>query len=137
METLLYPVLAQVALTFLLLFAMGRARVGSLSSGRVKMADIATNAGAFPDDVRKVSNCYMNQFETPLLFYAAMAFAMATQTVTAPIIALAWAWVASRYVHAGIFATSNNVRLRFYAFLTGVAILLALWVFLSLAILGS
>lgn len=66
---LLYPVLAMVLWTFVLLFWTLRKRVGALRSRRARLADIALSNDQWPDDVRKVSNNMHNQFESPILFY--------------------------------------------------------------------
>jgi hypothetical protein len=41
----------------------------------------------------------------------------------------------TRYVHAGIFATSNNVKHRSLAFFAGVLVLLIMWTVFAFKIL--
>jgi len=127
-NSIVFPVLAQVFLTFVLMFLMALKRVKAAQARRYKLRDIAVNSANYPDDVRKFGNSYVNQFELPLLFYLLCVILM----VAGPgnneyYLILAWAFVATRIVHAFIHVTSNNVIRRFYAFLAGSVVLLAMW----------
>ena len=134
---LVYPVLAQIRLTFVVLFATGRARVGSLMAGRVKMDDIAANAGAFPEDVRRFGNNFANQFETPVLFYVLVGIAIFIRATDVVMVVLAWAYVATRVAHAFVHLTSNHVPTRFRIFVAGVLVLLAMWVLIVIRLLTA
>ena len=125
---LAYPVLAQILLTFVLLFATGRHRVGAIRAGRVRVPDIALDSRKWPDDVLKISNNMHNQFETPVLFYALCGLAAGLGIAGTLMIVLAWLFVASRLAHTYIHLTSNHVLKRFMAFVFGVLALLAMWV---------
>lgn len=120
---ILWPALAQMALTFLLMGAMARARTGAIRSGAVKIRDVAVSGEAWPDRVKQVSNAFHNQLEMPILFYALAIIALVTKSVDIPLLALAWIYVALRIVHALIHTTSNRVPRRFYVFaLSNVAL---------------
>jgi len=136
-SALIYPVLVQAALTFALLFWMGYVRNVAVRSGRVRLKDIALGQSAWPDRVTQISNCYLNQFQLPVLFYAGVAFAMILGQVGTVLLALAWAFVALRVVHAAIHTTSNNVPRRFYAFLSGALVLSAMWLLLGVRLLSE
>lgn len=129
------PLLAQVALTFALMFWMGFCRFGCLNRGETKVSDIALGQKAWPEQATKAANNYGNQFELPVLFFAAGAVALATRTYDIVFVALAWHFVAFRIIHTIIHTTSNGVTLRFYAFLAGALVLLAMWVYLAAVIL--
>lgn len=132
---LLYPVFLQVALTFFILFWMGRKRLTALRNREVKMGDIALGQRAWPAHVTQVSNTYQNQFELPMLFYVLVAFALALpRTVDMTLVALAWAFVASRVAHAVIYTTNNVIRWRFTAFVIGALLLLAMWALFALRV---
>lgn len=131
------PVLVQVALTFLLMMALGRARVASAGNGEVKIKDIALSSDAWPQRIRQIGNSYANQFEMPVLFYVLVGLLIVTKSGTAVMLALAWVFVLSRIVHALIHVTSNRVIHRFYAFLVGVIALGAMWVLFALRMLGG
>ena len=132
---LLAPVLVQVALTFVLLFWMGSARVRALRAGQLKVKDIALGQSAWPERITQIGNCYHNQFQLPVLFYAGVGFAMLTGQVGGEFVALAWAFVVSRVLHAMVHTSSNNVPRRFYAFVIGAVVLMALWIDLGVRLL--
>jgi hypothetical protein len=69
----------------------------------------------------------MNLMEAPVLFYAACAFMLATGKFDGTQVALAWAFVLTRYVHALIHIGFNYVPFRFTAFLAGTVTLAILW----------
>lgn len=131
---LLYPVFVQIALTFALLVAMGRVRAGAARRGEVKLKDIALGQRAWPDRVTQISNAFHNQLELPVLFYVLVAFVIITRTGNDLLLALAWAFVASRLVHAWIHVTRNNVIRRFSVYLAGVVVLMAMWAIFALRI---
>jgi hypothetical protein len=127
---LVYPVLAQVLLTLVILMAMGRARAAALKAGQVGIGDVALSSERWPADVRKLSNNYANQFETPLLFFVLVGLAIYTAAAGWLMAVLAWIYVASRVAHAYVHTGSNDVMARFSVFLVGVAALVAMWIYL-------
>ena len=48
---------------------------------------------------------------------------------------LSWVFVVTRFVHAGIFVSSNDLDQRSLAWFAGVLVLLAMWVYFALKIL--
>ncbi len=132
---LLYPVFVQIALTFVLLFWMGYARVRAVNSRGVRISDIALRQPAWPEHVLKIGNCFHNQLETPILFYVLIGFVILTNKVGTTLVILAWAYVLCRIVHAAIQTTTNRVFYRFYVYAIGSLILLAMWVIFALRIL--
>ena len=135
---LLCPVFVQVALTFVMLFWMGRSRLRALTNKELRVSDIALGQRAWPAKVTQISNTYQNQFELPMLFYALVALAMThPRTVDIAMIALAWAFVVTRLVHAGIYTTTNAIRQRFTAFLVGAVILLVMWAIFAVRIIAG
>ena len=70
----------------------------------------------------------MNQFETPVLFYALVPMVILTKTYDMTFVVLAWAWFISRLAHAWVHCTNNKLSLRFPAFLVGVLLLIVMWV---------
>ncbi len=85
--------------------------------------------------MQQVSNAFANQFELPVLFYAVVGLALATRQGDTLFVGLAWLFVLTRIVHAGIYATSNVVIRRFQAFLAGALVLLAMWFVFAVKIL--
>ena len=132
---ILYPVFVQVALTFVMLIWMGRARLAALTNKEVKLADIAVGQPAWPAMVIQISNTYQNQFELPVLFYVLVALCLIhPRVVDFAMLALAWAFVATRLVHAGIYTTNNAIRWRFNVFLLGAFILIAMWILFAVRV---
>ena len=123
----LLPVFVQVALTFMLLMRMGRMRVAAISRGVVKIRDIALGQPAWPDRVTQAARSFHNQLETPPLFYAWAAFTLIAHKTDWLGLGLAWAFVATRIVHAFVHGTSNHVPRRFQVFVVSLALLIAMW----------
>lgn len=126
--SILTPLFVQVGLTFVLLAAMGRARVGAIKSKDVRIRDVALRQQNWSEKTTKISNAFHNQIETPMLFYVLVILLIITNKADSLQLFLAWAYVATRIVHALIHVTSNNVSQRFYAFLVSVVILGLMWV---------
>jgi hypothetical protein len=134
-SALLAPLFVQVFLTFLLMYRMAGARVASLRRREVKMGQIALGNDAWPERVKQLSNSFHNQLELPLLFYVLVALVLITRHTDIVLVALAWAFVALRIVHAFIHVTSNIVTRRFYAFAASSLVLLMMWVYFAARIL--
>jgi hypothetical protein len=131
---ILYPVFVQVLLTvvvYVLLLA-ARARAIAAAGRQAGRGDIAMGRFHWPDDAEKRAHSQRNQFELPVLFYAATAFALILGAADATMLALAWAFVASRVVHAAIHIGPNRIRWRGPAFVLGFLIVTAMWLKLFL-----
>lgn len=133
---LLYPVFAQIALTFLLLVATGTRRYFAVAGRQVKVSEIVLGQRAWPKDIQQLGNAANNQWETPTLFYAGIAFALIAGAQSAALVPLAWAWVALRALHATIYVTVNHLRFRFMSFIAGMGVLLAFWIVFAIEILN-
>lgn len=131
---ILLPLFVQVGLTFVLLFALGPMRFRAIREGQVGR-EAALDGDAFPPRCRQFANAFRNQFELPVLFYVLTTLALFTRKADIVFVVLAWVFVASRIVHAYVHVTSNDVRLRFPAFLVGTIALLIMWVLFALSIL--
>lgn len=132
----LLPVFAHVLLVFILLFWMGKERWDALVSREVQMKDIALDERNWPKSATQLGNCLKNQFEFPVLFHLLVALALPLRQADLLFVLLSWVFVVTRYAHAGIFVTSNNVRQRSLAFSAGVLVLLMMWILFALRILG-
>jgi hypothetical protein len=135
LQMVLLPVFVQIGLTFALLFWMAGARGGALKSGETKKRDIALGQSNWPERATQIGNCYRNQFELPLLFYALIALALPIRHADLVIVMLSWVFVVTRFVHAGIFVSSNELGQRSSAWFAGALVLLAMWVYFALKIL--
>src|SRR5665648_58751 len=119
---ILYPVFAQIILTFALLVATGWARRKAMHAPGFRFPDIATDASRWPEESRKFANCYGNQFELPVIFYVLCLIALMTGKADLLMVVLAWIFVISRIVHALIHTGANVVPLRGVVFGVGMLI---------------
>ena len=136
---ILYPVFLQVLLTVVVYFLLlvARARAVSVAGAQRGAGDIAMGRYPWPEDAEKRANNQRNQFELPVLFYASTGFAMIVNAVDTTMLALAWAFAASRIVHAVIHIGPNRVRWRGPVFVLGFLIVTAMWVRLFLHVVMS
>jgi hypothetical protein len=134
-QMVLLPVLVLVGLTFALLLWMASARGRALGSRETSFKDIALGQQNWPERATQIGNCFSNQFELPLLFYILIALALPLRHADFVIVLLSWVFVVTRFAHAGIFVSSNNVQQRSLAWFAGVLVLLAMWIYFALKIL--
>jgi hypothetical protein len=127
--------LAQVLLTFLLLFALPIPRFAALRARQVKLQE--DGRPVFPKRVTQLGDAVNNQFQMPMVFFVAGLRAMQLGLVTMLMAILAGVFVALRWVHAAIFVTTNFVPLRFAVFVASAAALLALWVIVAIRVIGG
>ena len=127
---------ALAGLTFFCVFRMGLLRFSAVRRGEID--------GRFfrlykdyeePEYLRVLSRHVVNLHEAPVLFYTISIIAFVTETVSTLIIALAWAYVALRYVHSFVHLTSNKVLHRFRLFATSQLVLLVLWILVLVGLL--
>ena len=132
--TVLLPVFVQVGLTFALLIAMVMSRRTALVSRETKIRDIALGQPNWPVRATQIGNCYRNQFELPVLFYALIALALPLRHADLVIVVMSWIFVILRLVHAGVFVTSNDLGRRSTAWILGGLVLLVMWLYFALKI---
>ena len=133
----LLPVFVLIGLTFALLLGMAGARRGALVGGQTKVRDIVLGQPNWPTRATQIGNCFKNQFELPVLFYILIAIALPLRHTDLVIVMLSWVFVITRFVHAGIFVTSNDLNRRSLAWFAGVLVLFAMWLYFALRILLS
>jgi hypothetical protein len=134
-QIVLLPVFVQIGLTFALLLWMAGVRRQTLVSGETKIKSIVLGQPNWPARATQIGNCFKNQFEIPVLFYALIALALPVRHADFVIVLLSWVFVLTRFVHAGIFVSSNDLGQRSMAWFAGVLVLLVMWVYFALKIL--
>ena len=129
-KPLLIPLLAQVALTFVVMVVMYRKRVNEMQTKRIHPQRTKTRSRALGvlTDSEPAANNYANLFESPVLFYTAILLTLILMLQDSTIVMLSWIYVGSRFVHSFIHLTYNRVMHRFAAFLFSSFILFAIWV---------
>ena len=134
-QMVLLPVFVLVGLTFALLLGMASARSQALVKAGEPSSRISRWAAELAGRATQIGNCFSNQFELPVLFYVLIALALPLRHADLVIVLMSWVFVVTRFVHAGIFVTSNDVQQRSLAWFAGVLVLLAMWVYFALKIL--
>lgn len=135
-KVLIWSCIAMMLLTTLVALRMVTARLREGKAKQLRQRDYATSRhmAAVLEDVQAADN-YRNLFEAPVLFYLLCVLLLVTHQASAVFAALAWGFVASRYVHSYIHCTYNKVRHRFYAFLLSCAILVLMWLWFAVQLL--
>jgi hypothetical protein len=134
-QMVLLPVFVLMGLTFALLLGMASARTRALKGRETSLKDIALGQSNWPESATKIGNCFSNQFEIPVLFYVLIALALPLHKADLVIVLLSWVFVVTRFAHAGIFVTSNNVQQRSLVWFAGVLVLFAMWLYFALKML--
>ena len=126
---LLLAALAMVVLTFAVGLRMLYSRVQEMRQKRLHPQKAATSKtmAANLEDIQAADN-YRNLFETPVLFYALVACAVAAAYAPPWLVIGAWCYFGLRVVHTIIHCTYNNVMHRLAAFAIGFVLLVGLWI---------
>jgi hypothetical protein len=126
-----WPALAHAVLVIILYALLGIRRSALVKAGKIDPEQFRENRGE-PAESLVVRNSIANQFELPVLFYAVSIILFVTQADNLPAVILAWIFVASRYAHAMVHVTSNQLRYRSPLFLLGFLALLGMWIWLGI-----
>ncbi|MER9939095.1 MAPEG family protein [Mesorhizobium sp. M0088] len=130
-----WPVLAHVLLIYIVYGVLGRRRYGAIRSGEAKPGQFKVRSTEPASSLTVAANL-TNQFELPVLFYVLCLTLHLTNGVNYLTLALMWIFVASRYFHAWVHLTSNNLLLRSRSFFVSAVILLLGWIWFALHLLA-
>ncbi|MEM1380919.1 MAG: MAPEG family protein [Pseudomonadota bacterium] len=131
MSAVLPPLFIQVALTFVLVFVLATTRVlESIRDPKVASEVQKGRSDVYSRTPSLVSDNLKNQFEFPVLFYAAVLLAIAGGQVSDYFATLAWVFAIARVLHSLVHCTINLVALRFVVFGVALFALLLMWVHL-------
>ncbi|WP_290886386.1 MAPEG family protein [Arenimonas sp.] len=122
-HSLILPMAAQVAYAAFLYVLLTVARAPAIW-GIGRRADGSNPFGVFEP---RISANLSNQFEWPLLFFAA-CLALLPHPPSPVALALAWLFVAGRIAHGIVQILTRNVRLRGLVFTINFLAVLGLWV---------
>ncbi|MDB5589596.1 MAPEG family protein [Enterovirga sp.] len=137
LQAILLPVFVQVALVFALLVLMGARRFGAVKARAVQRSDVILGQKSWPAPAQAASNAFSNQFELPVLFFALVPLAVVTRKADLLFVVLSWVFVAARIAQAAVYVTTNNVPLRFGAYLVGAVTLAIMWAAFAVHILAA
>ena len=125
---LLLATLGMVLLTLAVGVLMLYSRVREMRQKRLHPQKAATSRtmAANLENVRAADN-FRNLFETPVLFYALVACAIAASYVPPWLVIGAWCYFGLRVAHSLIHTTYNNVLHRLVVFAASFVLLVGLW----------
>jgi hypothetical protein len=133
--SLIYPMLAMVLLTFVVLIVLFRSRMRMVREGHAPVSYFRLFQGSpEPEFAAKPARHLANLFEAPTLFYAGCLAAMVAGITGTAVIALAWGYVAARLVHAAVHLGGNRLRHRMRAYAVSWLLLLAMWVYVAIGV---
>lgn len=128
-KMILYPMIALVAWTFLVLLQIPFQRFKAVGKREVKRDDFkygeSTNV---PSHVAVPNRNYMNLLEAPVLFYVACLTLYVTKTAGPGFLLLAWTYVALRIMHSLVHLTYNHVMHRLVFFAASNVVLVIIWI---------
>jgi hypothetical protein len=133
MNSMLYPLLAMVALTFSVMPFMMRSRIRAVKEKHISMEyfSLLKSTDSAPDFMLQYSNHFKNLFEVPVLFYAVTILGISNHGNDSTSAMLAWAYVGLRLCHTLIHLNSNHVINRMMAFVGSNIALVALWAYVG------
>jgi len=129
--SMLFPVFALVAWTFIVLGRMALKRISRVhrpEDFRFGESDRVSEAA------RLANRNFMNLLELPVLFYVACVLLFAGRLAPPPALGLAWLYVALRIGHSLVHMGHNNVMHRLVLFVASNFTLMALWVVAGIAL---
>ena len=126
---IVYPMLAMLLLTCIVLMATLRERIAEIKERGLSARQMPSSSQmcAMLQNTRAADH-YKNLFEMPVFFYALCLALLATEMVGAGIVAAAWLYVALRIVHCQIHLGSNRIKYRLRVFAGSTTLLLAMWI---------
>ncbi|GAC1041724.1 MAPEG family protein [Rhizobium sp. No.120] len=128
-----WPMVAHAVLVFILYTLLGWRRRVLVKAGRIQPAQFRENHAADePAESLVVRNSLANQFELPLLFYVCCIVLYTAQADNLPAVILAWIFVVTRYAHAFVHVTSNDLGYRSPLFALGFTALVCMWGWLGI-----
>ena len=136
-STILLPLFVQVFLMFALLIWMGVRRGADLKGGTVRYGQIALREPNWTPRTLQAAYAFSNQFEIPVLFFVLTILVIITRHADFIFLMLAWVFVATRVLHALVYVTSNDLRLRSSIFGVGVIVLFIMWALFAVQILAG
>lgn len=130
-----WPMIAQAFLAYAIYVLVSRRRVVAIKTGLAKSSDYRIPITE-PEPSATAIRSLINQFELPVLFFAACLALQAVDGVSFLALIVAWVFVASRFLHAYVHVTTNRLRHRRPLFVVGFLASMALWVLLAAHLLG-
>lgn len=124
----LWPVLAQVALIYLVAALILVTRLADIAfgSGTAKFYESYAGVGG-PPLVQRTTRLLANQFEFPILFFVLICILVAVGSEDSLMRLGAWLFVGARWAHAFVQLFANRLWIRTPVFMASNLVLLAMW----------
>jgi hypothetical protein len=128
--SLIPPVLALIAWTFVMWVWLYATRIPALRTAKVDLVAVSRTGAKLdlPPEVARVADNYNHLHEQPTIFYALALAAELGNVVDWWSQALGWSYVFLRVVHSLVQATRNVIMVRFCVFAAASLVLLLLLV---------
>lgn len=125
---LLYPMAAMFGWTFLVMLRNVQVRLAAVLRRELTNEYFELFSGGEPSEaIVKTGNHLRNLFEFPILYYAAVLSALATNQSGSLFLTLAWTYVGLRVAHSMVHLTINKVPPRFLFYFLSNIVLLVMW----------
>jgi hypothetical protein len=124
-NSILWPLLAQIGWTFALYVWLTIERTRAVGRGEVKYSAFEFSRNG-PPKVARISRNLANQFELPVIFYAVVVLLVVIGRVGTIDVLAAWVFVAGRVVHTLVQTLTDDVPLRGRVFLINFAAVVVL-----------
>ena len=134
-ESIFWPMLVQALLTFAVYGLVSYRRMSAIKSGTTKPSDYRIPT-VEPESSATAARSLINQFELPVLFYAACLVLFVLGAANLAAILIAWLFALSRLIHAFVHVTSNRLRYRRPLFIAGFFSVLGMWLLIGLHLAG-
>jgi len=134
---ILYPIFVMVLLSMVVGFRMLQLRYRAVFQEGLPPAYFKLNRGGKPPRyMLQAEQHFTNLYETPVLFYAVVILIYVTNMTNLFSLILAWAYVATRLVHAYVHMGQNRILHRRNVFLVSITILAMLWSYVFINLLN-
>jgi hypothetical protein len=134
-KLLLLPLVLHVLLILFVGMRSLQARIRAVKNGSVKLHEIATDSGAWPGRVKKLGDNFDNQFQTPMLWFAACGLIVALKIEDMVFVSLSWMFLLTRLAHSYVHTTHNDVPSRMRVFLFGFFTLVIMWTWFAVKLI--
>ena len=122
-----WPVLAQVLIPIVVLLLNAKRKASDVKSGEFDRHKAAMDNEAWGKPTILTSKNLANQFQFPVVFYVLCIVLASLNAVGTAALAVAWLFVAARYVHAYVHVTSNYVPARMRSFIFSIVLLIVMF----------
>jgi hypothetical protein len=108
---ILWPFMAHAALVFALYALLTLERTSAIRAGKATSGTFEFGREE-PSEIARITRNLANQFELPMLFYAAVLILMQLHAVLVIDVLLGWLFVMGRVVHTAVQTLTGNFPLR-------------------------